>query len=295
MSYAAVTQDDATPVPAISFVCFLWNTGFRNYRPEHVNMLANAVHRFHPEPHRFICVADSDEGFADNVEVILTPRAAKKLTQYTAPQGNDFPSCYRRLWCFSDAATVLGERIMLLDIDCMITGNLRPLISVDGDFVGWRPMSIWGKEGRIGGGTWMLKTGRLSWLWNDFIRDPEGMIRETRELGWNGSDQAIISRLLAKKYPIWPQMCGIYGVADGVFYWDLPPKDAVIVHFNSDQKPWTQDKLWMKAYCNYFKTGGRYEREIRGIPETGRDMVVDAADIGGIRDSGDDDRGRVGL
>ncbi len=235
-----------------SYVCYLWNGPVRRYKPEHVNVLAAAVRYWDKEPHRFICVTDETKGFCPLVEVMPMPAAAKAVGGLAAPQGKDFPSSYRRLWCFSEEATVLGERIMLLDIDAMIVGDLLPLWELDADFVGWRPMSIWGKENRIGGGTWMLKTGTIPWLWERFIADPQKMIDDTRAIGWNGSDQAIMSRFLIPKYPTWPQMCGIYGSQDGAFQWDVPPKDAKICHFNGHQKHWNCDKLWMRAYQNHF-------------------------------------------
>jgi hypothetical protein len=236
-----------------TYCTFLWNNGFRPYKPEHVNILANALRYFDPDPHRFVCITDETKGFSPAVEVMPMPKAAKALSHLQAPQGRDFPASYRRLWLFSKAAKEIGDRVMLLDVDAMILGDLRPLWEVDADFVGWRPMSIWGKENRIGGGTWLLKTGKVSWLWDNFIKNPQKMIDETRELGWNGSDQAIMSRFLPKKYPVWPQMSGIYGIQDGGMSWDLPPKDARICHFNGESKFWDCNKLWMMAYVNRFK------------------------------------------
>lgn len=244
-----------------SFVCFLWNTGYREYTAEHVNILALAIQRFYKEPHRFICVTDKTKGFCSAVEVLPIPAAANALAKIPSPHGKDFPSSYRRMWCFSEEAKILGDRIMLLDIDAMIVGDLEPLWAREADFVGWRPMSIWGKENRIGGGTWLLKTGKLTWLWKKFTANPGRLIEETKKLGWNGSDQAIMSRFLHKNYPTWPQMCGIYGSQDGVFHWDIPPKDAKIVHFNGDIKPWNEQKLWMRAYCNHFRKLASIESE----------------------------------
>jgi hypothetical protein len=237
-----------------SYVCFLWNTGYRHYTPEHVNILAHALKFWDAEPHRFICVTNTKGAFSSEVEVIKTPKAAERLGSIEAPQGKSFPSSYRRLWCFSEEATCLGDEIMLLDIDAMIVGDMAPLWEIESDFVGWRPMSIWGREDRIGGGTWRHRTGTLTWLWDRFNTDTHKLIQETREQGWTGSDQAILSRFLNKKYPQWPQMCGIYGSQDGVFQWDIPPKDAIIVHFNGAEKAWHHDKLWLKAYHNHFKT-----------------------------------------
>jgi hypothetical protein len=236
-----------------TYCVFLWNSGFRHYKAEHVNVLAHAIQYFDPDPHRFVCITDEKGAFSPAVEVMPMPRAAKALAHLSAPQGRDFPASYRRLWLFSEAAKAIGERIMLLDVDAMVVGDLRPLWNVDANFVGWRPMSIWGKENRIGGGTWLLKTGKLAWIWERFIKDPQKMIDETKAMGWNGSDQAILSRYLHNKYPVWPQMCGIYGSQDGLYSWDLPPKDARILHSNGEGKAWDCNKLWMVAYHNRFR------------------------------------------
>lgn len=236
----------------ITFVSFLWNDGFRDYQPYQVNMQARALRHFCTFPHRYVCVSDVLEGFSREVEVLPMPSEAARMGSLSAPQGKQFPSSYRRLWCFSEEAKILGERIMLLDIDAMILKNLSPLLQIDADFVGWRPMSIWGREDRIGGGTWMLRTGALTSVWERFCANPSGLIAETLKMGWTGSDQAILSRFLVKDYPTWPRYCGIYGSQDGVFEWEKPPEDALIVHFNGDGKMWGQNKLWMRAYCNYF-------------------------------------------
>ena len=239
-----------------TYVTFLWNNGFRPYKPEHVNLLAHSIRYFDPDPHRFVCITDEKGDFSPLVDVVPMPKAAKALGHLQAPQGKDFPASYRRLWLFSDEATSIGDRVMLLDVDAMVVGDLRPLWKPRHHFVGWRPMSIWGKENRIGGGTWLLKTGKLNWLWEKFIANPQKLIDETKAIGWNGSDQAIMSRFLHKRFPVWPQMCGIYGSQDGLYSWDLPPKDAIIIHANGDAKYWDcKEKLWMTAYVKRFKDG----------------------------------------
>lgn len=235
------------------YCTFLWNNGFRSYRAEHVNLLCHAIRHFDPDPHKFVCITDEAGDFSPLVEVVPMPRGAKRVAELPAPQGKSFPSSYRRLWLFSEEAKRIGERVMLLDVDAMIVGDLRPLWRIDADFVGWRPMSIWGKEKRVGGGTWLLKTGAVTWLWDRFLENPSELIQETKELGWNGSDQAIMSRFLHDKYPVWDRFCGIYGSQDGAFEWDLPPKDAKICHFNGADKFWNCNKLWMQAYTKHFR------------------------------------------
>lgn len=236
-----------------SYIVFLWNGGAREYLPCHVNLLARAIKRFDTKPHRFICITDETDGFSKDVEIMPLPEKARQLCNLAAPQGNLFPSSYRRMWLLSEEAKTLGDRVMLLDIDCAIVGELESLWDVDSDFVGWQPACDWGRRDRVGGGTWLLKTGRLAWLWDIFIKNPAELIESTRAMGWNGSDQAILSRFLRSKYPVWPDDSGIYATQDGVFEWDLPPKNAKIIHFNGQEKLWHLKKPWIRAYCNYFK------------------------------------------
>lgn len=233
-----------------SYVCFLWNNGGRKYEPRYVNIWARALKHFDPEARR-ICVTDYKEGFCEDVEVYPMPDEAQKVKDIPAPQGPEFPSSYRRLWCFAQGAKSLGERIIQLDVDCLILKSPAPLWLAEGNFVGWHPKVDWGVHERFGGGTWMHKTGTMD-LWDRFIKNPKDMITRAKHRGFRGSDQAILSNELYDSYPKWPNNSGIYGSQEGVHKWDLPPKDAIIVHFNGHDKPWTAQKLWVRAYCEYF-------------------------------------------
>ena len=239
----------------ITFVCFLW-PGKRNYRPEHVNQLANAIHYFYPRDHQVLCVTEKKEGFNHLVTQIPMPKAAEKLGSLKAPQGGDFPSSYRRMWLFSKEAGLLGDTFLQIDVDAMIVGDLRPLIDYkpEESFMGWRPRKCWGKEDRIAGGTWRLKAGSHTRLWEEFSEHPEGWIRHARARKWNGSDQAQISLYFdeREKGAIWPKDCGIHGAQEGVFQWNYPPPGARIVHCNGDEKHFGQSKLWMDAYNTAF-------------------------------------------
>lgn len=245
---------------SIAVVCFQWNTGFREYKAEYVNTLARMVSRNLSLPHRFICITDEKKGFENNVEVIPTPKSAKQICRLQSPEGSRFPASYRRLWLFSKGAEFIADRVLLLDIDCIITGSIDHLFDFDDDFVGWRPMKgRWSKQNRIGGGTWLLRTGTHSWVWDSFIEDPALAIKKARSNGYRGSDQAWMSYCLANSCKVWLNLpgnsgsfeAGIYQNQDGVKKWEKPPKNASIVHFNGVEKPWSvnmQRKQWIKEY-----------------------------------------------
>lgn len=221
---------------SLSVCVYQWNTGYRDYRPEYVNVLARMVKRHLPMPHRFICVTDETKGFSADVEVMATPEAARTAGKVLSPEGPRFPSSYRRLWTFSEEARCLGDRVMLLDIDCAITGDLSPLFEPVDDFVGWRPTSAWGTTNRVAGGTWLLRTGTRTKVWTSFSARGVG---KARTAGYRGSDQAWISYCLASNVAVWPKSCGIYQAQQmKVNRFEVLPDDARIVHFNGRVKSW---------------------------------------------------------
>jgi hypothetical protein len=222
-------------VADLAVVCYQWNNGFREYLPRHVDVLANMVKRNLPIPHRFVCITD-ESGFGPLVETFTLPAEAREAATLKSPEGDRFPSSFRRLWTFSEAARAIADRILLLDIDCIVVRDLRPLLAIDADFVGWEPNSAWGRQGRLGGGTWLLKTGTRTDVWTDF--GPRGAV-EARAAGFRGSDQAWLSYKLAGRVPVWPKDAGIFQAQDlKMSSYRRMPAGARIVHFNGDSKPW---------------------------------------------------------
>jgi hypothetical protein len=233
----------------ISIVCWLWNgtgLGDRPYQPAHVNTLRRAVARHMSLPHRFVCVADDPHGFDPEVEVFETPAEARKVGELRTPEGGRFPSCYRRLWNFSPAATVLGDRLLCIDIDLVPTRDWAPLFSRHEDFVGWRPYRDWGQKLRFGGGSYLLKAGSRTDVWTKF-RGPES-IAAARRAGFRGSDQAWISFMLGAREPYYGREAGIYSIRDMKGKEHVLPPDARMVHFNGPQKPWASPLAWVKEH-----------------------------------------------
>ena len=235
----------------ISIVTYCWtgvHLGDRPYLPEHVNALRKAVARHLTLPHRFICVADSTEGFDAEVEVHLTPPEAKAIGELRSPEGGRFPSCYRRLYNFSDGAKAFGERLLCTDVDWVPTGDLSPFFDRTEDFVGWRPLRTWGKRLlRFGGGVYLLTPG-YAHLCLDRLSRPAIDRRGAKRAGYRGSDQAWISYKLAAREPYYGRDAGIYSIRD-LDNGRLPlPADARMVHFNGTAKPWGSPLPWVRQH-----------------------------------------------
>ena len=234
----------------ISIVAYLWlgKDPRRVFLPEHVTTLARMIKRTLSIPHRFICISDEVEGFGPDVEVMKTPPAAAALGALASPEGARFPSCYRRLWTFSQEATVLGERVFLIDIDLVVLKDMAPLLNRTEDFVGWRPKAHWGKPNRLGGGMYLLKTGSRPFVFRDFHGAPS--IQQAKAAGYRGSDQAWISFNLGRRAVVWPNTAGLYSIRDMKNGLAPLPKDAVAVQFNGPQKPWSSKLPWVREHWN---------------------------------------------
>ena len=177
------------------------------------------------------------------VEVHLTPPEAAEIGALRSPEGGKFPSCYRRLYNFSDGAKAFGERLLCIDVDTVPCGNWAPLFESKEDFVGWRPLRTWGKQLRFGGGLYLLTAGSRTDVWTDFHGAPS--IAAARSAGFRGSDQAWISYKLARHEPYFGRHAGIYSIRD-LSNGRLPlPKDARMVHWNGHQKAWTSSLPWV--------------------------------------------------
>lgn len=233
----------------ISIVCYLWRgeDPRRLYLPEHVNTLGRAIARVFPHPHRFICVADESTGLAGHVEWVRTPPEALRLGDIRTIEGARFPSCYRRLWGFSRRAReLLGERIMVIDIDLVPIRDFSHLLARTEPFVGWRPLATWGQPDRIGGGIYLMDGGAHPEVYEQFMDDPRAAQQAARAAGYRGSDQAWLSYCLAHKrqVPVWPNNVGIYSIRD-MKDGRLPlPADACLVQFNGPTKPWQSSLPW---------------------------------------------------
>lgn len=225
---------------SLSIVTWLWK-GNRGYQPGHVAVLAAMFRRRLSLPHRFVCITDMDGDFGEGVDVMPMPQDAAWLGRFRTPEAGNFPSCYRRLWMFSDEARCLGDRVMLVDVDMVLTGSVDHLFDHDAPFVGWQPRKSWGHGDRLGGGMYLMTTGAHPEVFYEF--EGESSITEARAAGFRGSDQAWISYKLCGDVDLWPHSAGVYSIRD---IGNSLPEDACLVQFNGPVKPWQSGLRWVK-------------------------------------------------
>lgn len=224
----------------LSIVTFKWKP-FKGYRstfgPETVNVLKRMIDRHYTDPHRVICVTDEPEGIDPEIEIVPL---WDDFADVPSPHGGKNPSCYRRLKAYTpEIADVFGPRFVMIDLDVVITNDMRPVWNRPEDFV------IWGDTNpqpgsHYNGGMVLMNAGARRQVYDRF--NPKTSPQESLQARCWGSDQGWISYCLGPGEKKWNRQ-------DGVYSWRNHlqrnghglPENARIVMFHGSQDPWGAD------------------------------------------------------
>lgn len=148
-----------------NIVCLKWGTKFQ---PEYVNRLFYGVRRNTTLPFTFHCFTEDSTGLDSNIVIHPLP--------YTNIQG-----WWQKLYLFSDEVNIDG-RILFLDLDTLIVGNIDHFISYDTGFVTLR--DLWHrKPDDVGSAILSFRTSEHKHIWESFIKDPVTAIRSLHPHG----------------------------------------------------------------------------------------------------------------
>ena len=225
-------------------VTYLWKDSERldrgyTFSHEHVRILKRMVERNLTVPHRFVCVSDEP---IDGVNTV--PLDWRKHVPGTV--------FLRLMQHRPDIADLLGQRILSLDVDIVITGNIDHIAQRPEDFVIWRnPNFPTPKRAFFQGSVQLFNAGARTCLWEDF--DPQAT---PKWVNWRfgGREQAWISERLEWTEATFSAQDGIFGagrLGGAGVYSDLP-KEARIVSFPGARAPWQEDTQskypWIKEF-----------------------------------------------
>lgn len=201
------------------------------------------------EPHRVVCITDSPAGITECETFPLWP---------LIKGGKRAWNCYHRLRLFDpDVARQFGERIVSIDLDVVVTGDLSEIMPRGklGFLKG--AVSTWN------GSMWYLEPGLGAHLWRDW-RGEESIAEVERHRfaesgptkGWRGTDQIWISLRTS------PADVVTWTPDDGVVLYHSMKKNpdwtaSRAVFFPGQKKPWSPycavetPDLW-RAYLNAY-------------------------------------------
>lgn len=225
----------------LTVVTWKWSRpGYRsNFTAEHVNVLRRMVARHYPAPHKFVCVTDDAAGLERDIHWVPFCKEANKLLRIPSPLGGNNPACYVRLLAFdrSWCREHLGERVVSLDLDTVIVGDMTPVWDRPDPFIIWGDTAAWAKTWYNGSMFMLSAAGVRQNVYTTF--DPKSSPRRAHAAGCRGSDQGWISFCLGPTEKRWTSK-------DGVYSWRVHlkpgggklPDNARIVFFHGLEDPW---------------------------------------------------------
>jgi len=240
----------------LDVVCFKYKSKrayHSTFGPQAVNALSHMVSRHLRLPHRFSCITDDATGLDEDICVIPIWNDYADVRNPSLPMG---PSCYRRLKLFSaEARTLIGERILCLDLDMVITADITPLIDVPDDLVMADGITL-EKDARTlkpycryNGSMMLLTAGAHTHVWDSF--DPLTSPRISNAAGQKGTDQGWISHCMGPGVRTWKRADGIYSYRNHVAtHRGVCPRDARVVLFCGRTNPWSPEAQalgWVRA------------------------------------------------
>ena len=219
----------------LTVVTFKWSKpGYRSkFEGSHVDTLYRMVKRNYRHKFRFVCITDDDSGINEpEIEIFSLWEDFRHVDN---PSGRRNPSCYRRLRIFAaNAGEWLGSRIVALDLDTVITGDMGPVWNRKEDFV------IWGDTNHsnpYNGSMVLFTAGARPHLWEEF--DPDVSPGLARAAGFFGSDQAWFAYRLGPNETKWNSRDGVYSFRNHILpRRSMLPGDARVVFFHGRHDPW---------------------------------------------------------
>ena len=192
------------------------------FGPEYVNRLAAMVARHATRPHRFLCLTDDPAGVACD----------------TSPIGTDLPGWWAKLVLFQPHPALAGERVLYLDLDTVLVGNIDSLLDYRGDFAILRDFY---RPTGYGSAVMAFEAGWGRTIWEQFQRDPAFVMRMLH------GDQEWIETVV-EEADRWQALCpGLIGSykADGLSH---GPKGFHAVCFHGWPKPHDVDGWVTEAW-----------------------------------------------
>lgn len=217
-----------------------WNTA---YTAEHVNILADSIHRNYKEPHTITCITDDATGIDASIGIMPLWEEFSKLGH-----------CYRRLRIFSESMRDHFEGLIVsIDLDTVVTGGLSAVLKQVKDFA-------IAEDGQAGtpynGSFFAMYPGCRDLVYTMFQQGREACIKLSKEKGYAACDQAIIAYVLGEQEKTFGTSDGLYSYKHHIAKTDVLPENAKLVFFHGKPKPEECFHLpWVKEHYRRNRKG----------------------------------------
>lgn len=156
------------------------------YDADYVNKLFCGVRRNTTVDFTFHCFTDDSEGLHEDIVAHPLPHT-------------NVSGWWQKLYMFSDEINIEG-RMLFLDLDTLITGNIDHYITQTAGFIVLR--DLWAGGINVGSAIMSFEVGKHKQIWDTFIADPTAAINLLRPHG----DQKWIQRHEPNRM-YWQDLC----------------------------------------------------------------------------------------
>lgn len=224
----------------LSVVCMKWagasELAWRpRYGPLHVNTLRSMVSRHLHLPHEFVCITDDPEWLRPDIRAV-------RMWEH------DSGGLYAKLRLFSaEMQGMVGPRFLYLDLDCVITGDITPLVDRPEPFVAnsYKPPRP-DRDQHLNTAMMLMDAGAHAEVWETFGPESEARIEEAVAANvTTPTDQGWVRLVLGKEVPVWTEADGTYEAFQATPHL---PADARIVFFSGPRDPSTTDLPWIREH-----------------------------------------------
>lgn len=184
----------------LAVVIWKWhshNSEWTEYSSDAVNHLANQVHRFIGVPHKVFCITDDATGLNDSIEIVPLRQIHCPMPVFNE-YSHRLHSCYRRLKIFDPAiGKIFGKRILQLDIDMVITGDISHIAKRTESFLIWKCFSHGPNFHALNPSFILFDVGTkvAADIWRKYCMSPDTFAKKAYKAGWTGTEQAVIGFL----------------------------------------------------------------------------------------------------
>lgn len=233
----------------LTVATWLWGSTFS---AAHVNALQAGLRAHLAMPFELVCITNQPDCIHPDVRIVPMPMTYAQT-----------PRCRRRMQGFSAefASQCLGRRILYVDLDMVIVGDLTPIVDRPEPLVMWKV-----QHAEVFSGSCLLaNAGALGGAWQKFQREgeawPNRLTHPSAGRGSVASDQAMLNDYLkGQVVPHWTERDGFvtfYGkgyerfehLGVGPHRRTLPPGARLVVLGSADLAEVTPDRYpWAAGF-----------------------------------------------
>lgn len=211
----------------INIVCVKWGT---KYGAEYVNILFDMVNRNLTVggDRRFICFTDDPTGIDATIQVRALP--------------GDLEGWWNKLYLFKEGVFDEGDKVIYLDLDTVITGDMDKIIAYEGNFAILQ--DFYRPEG-LQSSVMLWKAQKNTFIWDNW--DAAGRPKTP------GGDQLWIESCRPFPTDILQEIFPMAFVSYKVHCRTRLPKNVSVVVFHGEPRPHEAEEEWVKLI---WKIGG---------------------------------------